>query len=802
MLRYLLIFFFITELSFAQNINLKINVSDKFQNPVMGVTIISIEQNDDKIQLSDFSDSLGNVNFIINNYGKYLIKLSSIGYKSIESVIDVDAKKTFFTFTIEEASQTLDELTVVAKKPLMRQVDDMTIIDPEPIANTSTNALEILEKTPGLFVDPDGNVYLNTATPASIYINGREQKMSASDVATILKSLPPNSIERIEILRTPSASMDAASTGGSVNIVLKKGVKIGRTGSVNAGLNQGKLGNQFVGVNINRSLENKSSFFNFNVSRRNNFDASDFVRNINPNTENASQLATNSYSTFPSYSIFSSLGGNIDLSKKWEASYDARLSYNNSNSFLENDSKISSLKLSNPTVFSSNVNNVENNTTGYSINQGLFSKYKFDDKGSELKLDISLNFFENVGHQDYNTNFTLPTSRFTSGFGDWKSNRTLFAVQTDLKYFFPHKITFESGLKSSIINFKSNTEYSKKETGIIVKDNFRTNGFNYYENISAAYVQASKTMGAFVLKIGTRLENTVMNGNQVIPKDTTFKINRTDLFPYVYFSRKLFTIANYDMRGYLVARRTIKRPGYDELNPFARFVDQYIYEAGNPALKPQFTNNYEANISFQEMPIFAFGRNYTNDIFTNVIYQDPTNPLVSYRTTDNLGSNKETYFRLVGAIPPGGKYFFVLGTQFSRNEYDGQLDSKPFTFDRSTWSFFTYHQLKIDNLSTLTLNGFFRAKGQLQFYELSNFGSLSMSINRQFLNRKLMVTLSGNDMLYTNKFNFNLNQGTVTGNGNRRSDSRRVNLNIRYNFGQRKKQEQTNMFNVGELMKE
>ncbi len=72
-------------------------------------------------------------------------------------------------------------------------------------------------------------------------------KMSAGDVATLLKSLPPNSISKIEIVRTPSAKYDASSTGGIVNVVLKKGVKIGMTGSVNGGMQQGTYGNQFIG---------------------------------------------------------------------------------------------------------------------------------------------------------------------------------------------------------------------------------------------------------------------------------------------------------------------------------------------------------------------------------------------------------------------------------------------------------------------------------------------------------------------------------------------------------------------------
>jgi hypothetical protein len=306
----------------------------------------------------------------------------------------------------------------------------------------------------------------------------------------------------------------------------------------------------------------------------------------------------------------------------------------------------------------------------------------------------------------------------------------------------------------------------------------------------------SKSFGEYVLKTGARLENTVMKGRQTVPSDTTFSINRTDLFPYIFFSRKLFKIASYDLRGYLIARRTISRPLYEYLNPFPRFVDQYIYEAGNPSLRPQFTNNIEANISFDERPIFAIGRNYVKDIFTSVVMQDKADARVSYRTYQNLGKNTETYFRLLGAIPPGKKYFFVVGTMFMFNDYDGQIDSKPITFSKGTWSFFTFHQLRLDSRSSLYVNGFYRTNGQQQFYELSNFGNLDLSINRQFFNKKLVVTAQMRDLFYSNNYSFTLNQGNINATGFRRNDSRRFGINIRYNFGQKKKNEGFDMFNV------
>jgi hypothetical protein len=96
----------------------------------------------------------------------------------------------------------------------------------------------------------------------------------------------------------------------------------------------------------------------------------------------------------------------------------------------------------------------------------------------------------------------------------------------------------------------------------------------------------------------------------------------------------------------------------------------------------------------------------------------------------------------------------------------------------------------------ITLNGFLRLKGQQQFYELSSFGALNASVNRQFLKQKLIVTLSANDIFGTQKNQFSLKQGTVNAQGFRQGDSRRFGINLRYNFGIRKKEENNNMFNI------
>ena len=249
-------------------------------------------------------------------------------------------------------------------------------------------------------------------------------------------------------------------------------------------------------------------------------------------------------------------------------------------------------------------------------------------------------------------------------------------------------------------------------------------------------------------------------------------------------------IASFDLRGFLIYRRTISRPAYEYLNPSPRYIDPYLYESGNPSLRPQFTQTYEANISVDERPVFAFGVNETKDIFNQVVYQADTNRSQAFRTYDNLGKNKETFFRVMGAIPPGGKYFFVAGAQYNHNFYQGTYETKPLSFKRGSWRFFTYHNFKATPTTNIFLNGFLMTNGQLQFYEISTFGQLNMGISQQLLDKKLTVNLSLQDLFYTNKNEFVLTQGSVNATGMRQSDTRRFGLFLRYNFGIRKKEEQ------------
>ena len=793
-LSFILLFSIISLFSIGQQPAILIKVVDAKYNPV-GFANISIVNKIDSTKISNaITDSIGitkiNLAAKTNLAAKnaYTIKVSAIGYKKYSKDYFINDQSSIAIKLTEDPTQ-LNEVVVKSTKALIRQEDDKSVVDPEPLAASSTNAYETVEKVPGVFIDQDGNIYLNGLSPAGVQINGRDLRMSAADIAILLKSLPPNAIQKIELIRTPSAKYDASGGGGLVNIVLMKGVKIGLNGSVNTGFSQGEYGNQFLGFNLNNNNDKLSSYVNAQYSNNNGVTITNSDRILSID----SVLKQEARAVSPNHSANLGYGFGKTIKEKWELNYDGRMSQNkfdnttNSNSFLRQIS------------INQNTGNlqtyVNNKGTNNFMNQSFRVKLKLDTVGGEWVNDVSFNFSKSSTDQNY-SNLLVARNTSSGGEGDFGNDRNFFTYQSDIRKKI-RGITIESGVKTSLLNFNNNSIYTKNVSGLITPDPFRTSKFNYKEQINAAYLQGSKTWGPVVLKVGSRLEQTIMQGHQFIPKDTTFSINRTDAFPYVYLSRKILMIMNYELRGFLVYRKTISRPSYDYLNPFAKYIDPFLYEVGNPNLKPQFTSNYEANISVDDRPLFAYGVNETSDIFTNVVYQSPTNKQVSYRTYDNLGKSRETYFRIIGVIPPGKKFFAVLGTQYNRNNYNGFYEGKPIMFNRGTWSVFTFQSFKLDGLSTMTLNGFWRFKGQQQFYELSDFGTLNATINRQFLKKKLTITASYNDFLFTNKNNFVLKQGTQNAIGYRATDSRRMGLSLRYNFGIKPKENKMDMLDQG-----
>lgn len=725
----------------------------------------------------------GNGVFKADSATTYLLKVSAAGVQNVSKEIRVKDSSVEVTIVLNPKVSNLGNITIVAKRPLIKQDDDKTIVDAEAISNSSSNAFEVLEKVPGAIVDQDGNVYLSSTTPATIYVNGREMKLSNADIASMLKSLPAGSVSKIEILRSPSAKFDAASSGGIVNIVLKKGVKLGTSGSVNLAYFQGVYATETAGVNINRSSGKLTSYFSYQFTNRNNFEK----LNSDRFTAIDTLVSQQSHTTYPSLNNYISGGIDYAFTKKFNVSYDVRLSNNSQRSYAYNPIHI--INTASSSVLGNNQSDIRNkNNSGYISNE-IASKLKLDTLGSEWTAELDYYYYDYKNNQDYRNSYLLPAAATVTGDGENNNVKNIYVLQSDLTLKLPAKFTLEAGFKANFSNSRNSAHYLI-DTGNGQKyvDGYQTNTFKYKETITAAYLQVSRTIAGFTFKPGVRLETTNINGRQFIPKDTSLSITRTDVFPYLFIKHNLFKLFKTPLIGSVIYRKTIKRPYYESLNPYPKYIDQYLYDVGNPQLKPQFTTNYEFNVLFQSFPVFAVGINNTKDIFSQVTYQD-SRTKIAYRTYDNLGKNKEVYFKIIGGIPPGGKFFFYVGAQYNYNHYEGFYDNKPLNYKRGSYTFFMFQEFKITPTFIFNMQGFMRTKGVQNFYELNTFGGLFVSVNKALLNKKMNVIVSVNDLLRTNHVSFNINQGNVHASGSRYNDTRRLGLTLRYNFGGKPKEE-------------
>ena len=784
---YLAVFFvFLSSITSAQSLRLHIILKNAHPGQAQNSTAQLRKLPDSTIVSTTILHSTADLDVQPNT--KYLLKVSSASMHESEDTIAVEDISLTVTVELKNKTSNLGNVTIISRKPLVKQEDDKTIVDAEVLAQSSTNAYEVLEKVPGAIVDQDGNVYLNSATPATIQINGREVKLSTADLASLLKSLPANSVLKIEVLRNPSAKYDAASSGGILNIVLKKGVKIGTSGSANAGYFQGKYATETAGLNLNKSGKKINSYFSYQVTKRNNFEALASKRFISRDT---SVVGQNSYTTYPSINNYLSGGLDVALTDKFSIGYDARLVFNNNQSYAVNDIDI--YNSYSGVIANKSQSLIDNKAASFYMGNNISSKYKIDSLGSEWTASFDYNYFNSSNNQVYNDYFISPVKPLIVGDGDIYNRKNIFVAQTDLVLKLKNKYTVETGMKLNTSNSNNNSAYFIDSSSVRQPDISQTNRFRYKETISSAYLQVSKSFFGFTVKPGLRIETTNISGRQLYPLDTSLSIKRTDIFPYVYVRHTLFKMMGFTLTGNAIYRRSISRPYYEILNPYPKYIDPYLRDIGNPRLRPQFTTNYEFNVMADDIPVLSIGVNDTKDIFTNVTYQDDATK-IAYRTYDNLGRNKETYFRVLGGIPPGGKYFFYVGAQYNLVHYTGTYQNHPFEYKRGSWLFFMYQNYKSTPTFNVSLHGFMRLKGLQNFYEIKGLGGMALSLNQSIMKKKANIILSINDIFKSNKYDFSIEQAGIKAEGTRYNDTRKIGLTFRYNFGIKPKEENKNRF--------
>src|SRR5690349_655356 len=233
----LLLLLFLSVLSLlaqAQTNNGKIKgaVIDGNSKTIESSTITLLNSKDSAVIKMSAADKDGHFEFENVPEGKYLVSVSAVGHqKGYSDVIEItSAKSSVEVKTIEliPLTKNLSEVTVTSKKPLIEQKIDRTIVNVDAaVSNVGATVLEVLEKSPGITIDKDGNISLKGKQGVQIYVDGRPTYLSGQDLVNLLRNMTANQLEQIEIMTNPPAKYDAAGNSGILNIKTKKNRQVG-----------------------------------------------------------------------------------------------------------------------------------------------------------------------------------------------------------------------------------------------------------------------------------------------------------------------------------------------------------------------------------------------------------------------------------------------------------------------------------------------------------------------------------------------------------------------------------------------
>ncbi|RYF89722.1 MAG: TonB-dependent receptor [Chitinophagaceae bacterium] len=244
-------------------------VIDGNTKTIESATITLLRSKDSSVAKMSVADKTGKFEFADVAEGKYFVSISAVGHdKGLSEPIEINASNldiTLKTIELVPQAKSISGVTVTSKRPLIEQKAGKTLINVEASpTNTGLNALEVLEKAPGVSVDNDGNISLKGKQGVMILIDGKPTYMSGADLAALLKNMQSSSLDQIEIMTNPPAKYDAAGNSGIINIKTKKGIVKGTNGSVNASFTQGKYSRFNAGLNLNYRNEKINLFGGYN----------------------------------------------------------------------------------------------------------------------------------------------------------------------------------------------------------------------------------------------------------------------------------------------------------------------------------------------------------------------------------------------------------------------------------------------------------------------------------------------------------------------------------------------------------
>ncbi|MBK7435070.1 MAG: TonB-dependent receptor [Chitinophagaceae bacterium] len=771
------------------------------QKIIDAATVSLLKASDSVLVKTAITDPAGNFSFENVREGNYLVKATSIGHALTYSKnIKITPEQTMVQVGVLQlvpTEKSMKEVTVTAKKPLIERKIDRTIVNVEAsITSTGGNALEVLEKAPGVSVDKDGNISLKGKQGVVILLDGRPSYLSGTDLANLLKGMNASQLEQIEIMTNPPAKYDAAGNAGVINIRTKKNKQFGYSGSISSGYQQGKYArfNEGLSFNYKNGKFNFFSNFGFNSNHRN--DQLYILRNFREaSTKNIK-------------SIFDQVSDMENFRKNYNAKLGLDYSVSKRTTLgvvLSGFITPSTWKSNTQTYIYDPNQNLTEQTRAFSQVDDKWKNFsgnfnfrtQLDSSGQEITGDLDYVHYDSKSYQPLISSYYDPQGNLKNKPDTLKSTLpTLINIYSGkIDYTKPLKkgAKFEAGIKSSFVKTDNNAMYDSIKGGQPFLDSTRSNHFIYDENINAAYVNYSRPLGKkWTMQLGLRVENTNANGvttgyeydaakNKFVATEKRFSRSYTQLFPTAYFQYSL----NEKNQFVLNYGRRIERPDYEDMNPFVHFLDRYTYEQGNPNLSAQFAHNIELSHTYNGFLTSTVNYTSTNNIIQQVIEQNElTNE--TFIKKANIASLHQYGFALSANKSITKWWSANIYANVFNNRFKGVVNNEPISLGVTGFMAQVQQQFKWGKGWSAEVSGFYRSKGLEGVIYIKPIVQVNAGISKQVLKNKGSVRLNVRDIFAGSVFKGYSKYSNVDAQFRNVNDGRFVGISFTYRFSKGK----------------
>lgn len=581
--------------------------------------------------------------------GPLKLKVAGLGYAAFEKP---------FTLTADQPTLDLGNLTLEADAVVLKaaevtkeratqvlQVDRRVYNVDKDISVAGGDATDVMKNIPGLSVDADGNVEMRGKSPR-VFVDGRPTPLT-------LDQIPASDIERVEVITNPSVLFDASTTGGIVNVVMKKSTRPGYSGQLQAGVGNNER------YNANGSLLMRQGRSSITLNAGFGHSASPGT-SYNYRTDLADGLPTG-------YFRQNAEGTNEHQRANARIGWDYRLSNRNTISLMQSGSLGSRGSTEDQTFTSSDAaHNTTGSGTQHNTSDGNFAnltsragfKRTTTKPGKEWSTDLTISLSDNrslatTQQTNAGNDLILPGSSYQQR--DSKGDGQEWTWQLDVSDAYADNRKLEWGFRTNyeLNNSRMDVTYTNDTLASLLRDTALSNAYRIGTLINAGYINwSTKLTTHWSMQAGLRVEQNGMAAKRT-DKSLDFSYEYPSglddlgriLFPAVYLSHK-WDAPDGELQRELQVNisRKVNRPNFYQLMPFIMSTDARSYRIGNPVLRPEMNTILEVNhlLPFGEKGNWLsslYGR-FTSDVITSFTAPLASDPNILVTTFVNGKQNQ------------------------------------------------------------------------------------------------------------------------------------------------------------------